>query len=376
MALRSPGVEPSQTAALVVDLRSREVVFASRQGVALRPASNEKLVVSFAALLELGPEFRIATELLGEGERAGAVWGGDLVLKGHGDPTLSSQDLRRLARRVRASGIRRVTGDVVADESAFDSRRTAPGWKPGFYREESPPLSALVVDGARVGAIVVEAPALQAASLFEAALREAGVDVAGRARIGVAGQDAVVLGRVRSPRLASIVERMNRDSDNFAAEMLLKVIGSQTAARGTTGSGARVARSLLEARGIPLEGVRLADGSGLSRGDRLTAAVLVELLLAAWEEPRVREPFLASLPVAGISGTLEQRMGSGPARGLVRAKTGTTSVASTLSGYVGSRYAFAILMNGSHVRWSRTQRSQDRFVEILAGAARAPKAPT
>ena len=96
---------------------------------------------------------------------------GALVLKGGGDPTLSTAGLRSLAAQVRAYGIRRVTGGIVGDESYFDARRMVAGWKPSFFIEESPPLSALVVDRARVGRFVTRTPALAAATAFRTALR-------------------------------------------------------------------------------------------------------------------------------------------------------------------------------------------------------------
>ena len=112
--------------------------------------------------------------------------------------------------------------------------------------------------------------------------------------------------------------------------------------------------------------MRLVDGSGLSLLDRMTANALVSLLTVMWNDPGVRPELLASLPVAGRSGTLAHRMRHGPATGVVRAKTGTTNNASALSGFVGDRYVFSILQNGWPVDsfWART--AQDRFATVLA----------
>jgi D-alanyl-D-alanine carboxypeptidase/D-alanyl-D-alanine-endopeptidase (penicillin-binding protein 4) len=112
--------------------------------------------------------------------------------------------------------------------------------------------------------------------------------------------------------------------------------------------------------------MRLVDGSGLSSLDRLTARGLSALLRAAWNDPDVRPYLLASLPVAGISGTLSDRMRAPPARGNVQAKTGTTSLASALSGYVKHRYVFSVLQNGSPVSSYWARRAQDRFATALA----------
>src|SRR5262249_1569117 len=154
-------------------------VFAVHPTLPLAPASNEKLAVTFAALRELGPQSVIDTDVLGHGEQEGTTWNGDLVLQGHGDPTLSSAGLARLAREVAEDGIRTVTGRVVADESSFDARRTGPGWKPSFYIYESPPLSALTVNRAWTGRNTSRDPALAAGVAFRAALVKAGVAVAG-----------------------------------------------------------------------------------------------------------------------------------------------------------------------------------------------------
>jgi D-alanyl-D-alanine carboxypeptidase/D-alanyl-D-alanine-endopeptidase (penicillin-binding protein 4) len=124
-------------------------------------------------------------------------------------------------------------------------------------------------------------------------------------------------------------------------------------------------RDALEAAGIPLAGVRLADGSGLSSLDRLTARSVVALLEAGLA-PDLRDAFLDSLAVAGVDGTLEDRLESRPARGQVIAKTGTTRAASALSGFVRDRYVFAIIQNGRPVSayWARI--AQDRFATVLA----------
>ena len=365
-ALASSQISASRTSAFALDLSTGGLVYAQNASTPLRPASNQKLTVTLAVLAELGPAFTIETAVLGEGALAGTVWDGDLFLKGYGDPTLSRADLTTLARRVRAKGITRVTGWVLGDESFFDRRRTAPGWKPSFYKDESPPLSALVVDRAKVNGRTVDNPALAAAVAFRRALIAAGVRVGGGAEVGAASPDAVPLGRVVSQRLAGMVRRMNRPSDNFIAETLLKGLGAHELGVGSTAAGARVVRRELGERGVPLTGVRIVDGSGLSSYDRLTGRALVALLIAAWSDPVIKAPFVASLPVAGVSGTLDDRMESGPARARVRAKTGTTGSASALSGYVRTRYVFSILMNARPLPTWSARRAQDRFAQLLA----------
>ncbi|MGZ8695648.1 MAG: D-alanyl-D-alanine carboxypeptidase/D-alanyl-D-alanine endopeptidase [Gaiellaceae bacterium] len=354
------------TAALAVDLTTGETLFSRRERLALVPASNEKLAVTYAALVVLGPSFRIETTVLGEGELIDGVWRGDLVLKGYGDPTLSSRDLRRLAAQLRDGGVRRVTGGVLGDESFFDSRRVGPSWKAGFYGNESPPLSALTVDRASTRGAISAKPALAAASAFRTALVRAGIRVAGPAATGRASGSAFALASLSSPPISVLVRWMNRDSDNFMAELLLKQLGASDGGVGTTTRGATLVRATLAAGAVPLAGVRIVDGSGLSPSDRLTAGALVGILRAAWLNTEVRAPFIASLPVAGLTGTLADRLRRPPARGHVVAKTGTTRTASTLAGYVRRHYAFAVLNNGRPVNADSARRAQDRFAVVLA----------
>ena len=364
-ALAVPHVSQARTAAIAFDLETGETLFADHGALSLAPASNEKLVVTYAALVGLGTGYEIETDVLGRGQQNGTVWHGHLLLVGHGDPTLSSADLAQLAAQVRAAGITRVTGAVFGDETFFDTRRTAPGWKSWYYVNESAPLSALTVDRAGYRGRISRNPALAAALLLRDALRRAGVAVGG-AGLGEAHGDEVPLAAVDSPPLSEIVRYMDRHSDNFTAELVLKQLGAIENEVGTSAAGAAYARRLLAEAGVPLAGVRLADGSGLSLLDRLTVRALASILRSAWADLEVQPAFMAALPVAGISGTLADRMRGPPARGNVLAKTGTTFQASALSGYVKRRYVFSVLQNGNPVSSFWARRAQDRFATALA----------
>ena len=364
-ALAVPHVSQARTAAVAFDLQTGQTLFTEHESLSLAPASNEKLAVTYAALVGLGTAYKIETDVLGRGQQNGTVWQGHLLLVGHGDPTLSSADLADLAAQVRAAGITRVTGAVFGDETFFDARRTAPGWKPWYYVNESAPLSALTVDRGTYRGRISRNPALAAALLFRDALRRAGVAVGG-AGLGDEHGNEVPLAAVDSAPLSEIVRYMDRASDNFTAEIVLKQLGAIENTVGTSAGGAAYARRLLAAAGVPLAGVRLTDGSGLSLLDRLTVRALAGILRAAWADPEVRPAFVAALPVAGINGTLSDRMRRPPARGNVLAKTGTTFQASALSGYVRRRYVFSVLQNGNPVSSFWARRAQDRFATALA----------
>lgn len=363
-ALDAPHV--SASAAVVLDLSTGQAVYSRNASLPLLPASNEKLAITYAALTALGPAFRIETDVLGDGTQSGDAWQGDLVLKGYGDPTLSSADLAQLAQQVRDDGITQVTGRVLGDATWFDARQTSPGWKAAFYIEESPPLSALIVDRAHVGRWTSHNPPLAAAQLFLKALKRAGVMVAQGVTLGVADDTATTLASVDSPTLSALVNSMDLASDNFIAEMLLKELGAVQVGSGTTAAGVGLVTGLLAQAGVPLQGVRLVDGSGLSLLDRFTVNALASLLTVMWNDPGVRLELLSSLPVAGRSGTLAHRMRHSAAAGLVRAKTGTTDNASALSGFVGDRYVFSILQNGWPVNRYAAENAEDRFATVLA----------
>lgn len=363
-ALRAAALDGSRTGAIAVDLSTGQVVFAQNAAASLVPASNEKIAVTYGALVALGPSFRMRTEVVGEGRLEGATWQGNLVLKGYGDPTLDRFGLRDLAHQLRHLGIRRVTGPLVVDETYFDSRRTGPGWKPSFYREECDPLSALAVGRA----VLSDEPALEAAEVFRTQLARVGITVAGPTRAARAG--GFPLAVHWSPPLTEILREMDVESDNFLAEIVLKQLGALLAGTGTTAAGAAIVRGVLAQAGIPLRGVVIADGSGLSALDRMTPRSLIAILQRAWTDDELRPVFVSLLPRAGRDGTLEHRLRNAPARDNVRAKTGTLDKASSLSGFVRDRYAFAIIQNGRELSADAAHSSQDRFATLLAVASK------
>src|SRR3954467_12748473 len=270
-ALRVPHVAPARSAAVAMDLATGTVLFTQNLSLPLAPASNEKLPLTYAALSNLGTSYRLETDVLGEGSQDATTFDGALVLKGGGDPRFGPAGLRALAGQVRSLGIRHVTGGIAGDESHFDARRTVAGWKPSFYIEESPPLSALVLNRARVGRYVTRAPALAAATAFRTALRTAGVTVDGGVSVRPVDDFATPLAQIDSPPLASIIRFMDKESDNFTAELLLKELGPVVLDRGTSAAGASVVTQTLAEAGVPMTGVRIVDGSGLLKLNRPTA---------------------------------------------------------------------------------------------------------
>jgi len=262
------------------------------------------------------------------------------------------------------TGLTEVTGRVLGDESAFDALRGPRSSRADFWVG---PLSALTFNRGFTGRrrpLFQARPALFAARAFTKALRRRGVIVRGRAAAGVAPAQAPLLGSWRSPDIGELVEQMNVPSDNFIAETLIKALGMSFRSAGTTAAGAEVVRATAATLGARTYAV---DGSGLSRANRTSPRAVVSLLVAM-AESELFEPFAASLPIAGRSGTLHDRMRRGAARDACRAKTGTLSNISALAGYCetrdGGRMAFAFLMNGVYPTGAR--RLQDTMAAALA----------
>jgi serine-type D-Ala-D-Ala carboxypeptidase/endopeptidase (penicillin-binding protein 4) len=311
------------------------------------------------------PEAVLRTTVLTAGSvDPSGVLRADLVLRGGGDPTLTTSRLEQLAAQVRDDlRIRRVAGSVLGDETAFDLARGASRTAGAYDRDMGGVLSALAVGRgwARDGR-----PAAEAARRFAKALRAAGVKVEGRSGAGAAPAGAQELTSVASPTVAALARAINQPSDNFASEQLLKALHAASGATAaTTAGGAAAVRRELAAIGVT---ARVADGSGLSRANRIAPHEVVDLVEAMAEDPRLGRPFVASLALAGRSGTLKRRMRGTAAAGRCRAKTGTIRAVSTLAGVCTTRsgrlVGFAFLMNGTS--YAAARRAQDRMTAAIA----------
>jgi D-alanyl-D-alanine carboxypeptidase/D-alanyl-D-alanine-endopeptidase (penicillin-binding protein 4) len=354
----------SHSGAYVTNLTTGERVFAWRAGTPRILASNTKLFTSAAALARFGTEGTLGTEVLGEGALdAEGIWRGDLYLRGGGDPSFGSRALAQLAALLDDVGIERVTGRVYGDESRHDSLRGGPDSGYGVSIWVGP-LSALSFNrGRATGGFQADPPAF-AATRLDAALEARGIPVRLRPRAATAPEDSELLATVDSPPMETLVELMNKSSDNFFAELLVKDLAMQANGQGTTLTGARLAAGFARRLGAR---ARLVDGSGLSRGNRASPHRVVRLLAAMFGRDEY-DAFVDSLPIAGQDGTLKKRMRRYPARFRCRGKTGTLSNVSALSGYCeilsGDTYAYSILMNGVYTPGA--QALQDRMLQAIA----------
>jgi D-alanyl-D-alanine carboxypeptidase/D-alanyl-D-alanine-endopeptidase (penicillin-binding protein 4) len=357
----------SGSGAYVLDLDSGTPLYGRAADVPRIPASVNKLYTTSAALTRYGKDGQLDTQVLGDGDPdENGVVTGNVYLQGGGDPEFNRAELTGLAKVLAESGLTRVTGRVVGDETRFDKLRGGPD---SNYRTSVwvGPLSALSFNhGLFLGSRnrFQRNPAYYAAKAFRRELKRAGVKVIGPARAGVAPAGAATLGDWASERMSVLIRHTNRPSDNYMAETLLKDLGADFGGAGTTAAGTAIARRNAADYGAH---PTMVDGSGLSRQNRTSPHDVVRLL-AGLDGSDFADPMRTSLAVAGKSGTLSDRMRKSPARGRCRAKTGTLNGVSNLAGYCtsrsGVRTAFAFLMSGVSVYTAHPL--QDRMAGVLA----------
>ncbi|HVX65813.1 MAG TPA: D-alanyl-D-alanine carboxypeptidase/D-alanyl-D-alanine-endopeptidase [Bryobacteraceae bacterium] len=453
----SPAAEGAFVGVKVVEVeRGRTLVELNAKRPFL-PASNTKLFTTALGLARLGPDYRFETIVGSDSSPDGAGrLAGDLRLIGGGDPTLSARSvpyhlgpdtgdplapLEALADQVFASGVRRIDGNIVGDDTAFVWEPYTDGWdQDDALWEYGAPVSALMVNDnvfrlrlepagstaalslspeveffsidnrVRVAPglanlvelerlpgsrqlrvwgtlrspvdrfLAMDDPALWAARIFASALARRGIVVAGRpvalhryrneAGSGAEPRPAVVLARRTSPPLLELLRIIDKASQNLHAEVLLREVGRARGGAGTRPAGLEQEKQFLAACGITPDEYRLVDGSGLSGLDLVTPEAVVKLLLAMHGAP-AREQWISLLPVGGRDGTLEHRFGGRPEALRIRAKTGSLSQASALSGYVetrkGKTLAFSILINNFTAPAAEIRRVIDRIALTLAG---------
>ena len=380
---------PSAARSCVAVYEGDRPVLLRRVDEAFVPASTQKILVGLAALAVLGPDFRYETRVVSDARpRDGAV--GTLWLVGSGDPTLATPEylqwlqdpdrprfhlrqstpLIALVDGLRAAGVAVVTGGIVGDDSRYDRTRIVPSWKATYVIDnEVGPLGALLADG---GFTVFEPPeqraddpAVHAAAELTRLAQAAGIPVAGPPAAGTAPPNPEVLATVRSAPLSEIVAGMLRESDNTAAELLVREIGLVKRQDGSTAAGTRAVADALAEAGLPTAGLQLRDGSGLDVGNRSSCALLAAALRRPGPDGGAQlAPLVA---VAGRSGTLALRLADTPLEGRLRGKTGSLSGVTGLVGYLEGRrnLSFAFLANGS-LSDSAGRVLQDRLAVLLA----------
>lgn len=417
-----------------------ETLYARNALRPLIPASNVKVFTVGAALHWLGSSFAFETEVLATGPVESGTLKGSLVLRGGGDPSLTTEDLWGIVLDLEALGLRAITGDLIVDDSAFDRVQApaagnaryggrpygaytsaltsnfntlaveiAPGPRSGMPARvvTVPPMRGLRLENRTrtastgggtpaikvrisesekggVAAIVtvsgrvplgaparrvwraVDEPALLTGLLFKELMRRADISLKGRVRRGRAGEGDRRLARRESRPLGTLLRDVGKRSNNLFAEQILKTLSPEKP--GSTRAGLGAVMRWLEGIGIDTAGMKLDDGSGLSRNNRVTAMQLALALRVSARNPRTGAEFRSAFAIAGTDGTLKRRLGD--LKGRARGKTGYLSGVSTLSGWVATRSGgesfFAVLGNRIGPDPGSARALQDRIVTIIA----------
>jgi D-alanyl-D-alanine carboxypeptidase/D-alanyl-D-alanine-endopeptidase (penicillin-binding protein 4) len=314
---------------------------------AFMPASTTKLLTAAAALRTFGPEHRFRTTVTRRGTQVFLVGGGDPQLTTFPTSGAINADasLVRLARRtvvaLREAGVSTVR--LRYDATLFGAPAEAPFWKADFLTiGVVAPITALSADGGRLNPPASPRspnPPLTAAQEFARLLQARGVQVLGEPTARPASGDEIAA--VESAPLSDLVEHLLLTSDNTEADILAHQVGLDVLGDPTFAGGARATLQVLDELGIDTTGIVLNDGSGLSRGNRISPDNLIDVLRAAVEtDPQQLWPVYTGLPVAGFDGSLASRFSAASARaarGAVTGKTGTLTGTSTLAGFVSDR---------------------------------------
>lgn len=357
----------SRVSAVVLDATTGAVIYSRNPSLALMPASNEKLVTAFVALSTMGSTKTFHTQVKASPSRE-TVW-----LVGGGDPGLSVNRVTQLAGMAHTAlvqaGVKSVA--VRVDDSLFPAATNATGWKSSYLPGDVTPVRPLVVDGRNV-----MDTSLDAGVQFSNELRRLGISVSSTAR-GTVTAGAVTLAMARSHGVNTFLTHLVSTSDNDYAETVHRQ-SSLAAGKGATWAAANGhALATLKARGINTSGAAIHDGSGLSRSDRMSATNMTSVLLAI-RRSAVANPViygLNAMPTAGVSGTLTTRFAQPDtrcARGRVRAKTGTLSDVTALSGTAygvdGKQRIFSIIENGA-VDTAAARFALERFATAATGCS-------
>lgn len=353
--LCDPMFETSQVGLMVYDLTADSALFTYNHRQLMRPASCMKLVTAITALDQLGANYDYQTRIYMTGNVNYSTLEGNIYCVGGFDPTLTIDDVAVLANCVSRLGIDSIHGLIVADRTMKEALDYGEGW---CWDDENPMLNALSI-GRKYNFL----------ETFAEEVARAGINLE-RVQLteGRVPQNAQLIATFRH-NISQILDRMMKKSDNFYAESMFY----QTAASARKGlaraSDARdITKRLIARLGLGDNPYKIADGSGLSLYNYVSTELLCTLLRHAWRSPSIQDALLPSLPIAGVDGTLKDRMKKTSAQGNVRAKTGTVTGISSLAGYCtaanGHQLCFAIINQGI-MRAAAGKAFQDRVCKVL-----------
>lgn len=341
----------TKAALLIYNPIQRDTLFKLNHTTSMIPASNAKLFTTAAALANLGGDFKVSTKIFSDDDNlSDGVINGNLYIKGYGNSLFTQNDLERMISELKAKGITRITGNIIGDDTYFDNVYKRDDW----IADETayvklPPVSALVLDrnrkvvslrkGKRIRTKLspIENPPLHIAKVMLSKLLENGILVDKAAKFGTTPSNSVLLSQSYIT-LRELIQPINKHSDNFLAEVLFKTIGAEKSKiQGNAFYSTQAILDFIEDNGIYSTGTTLVDGSGISRFDQITPGAVVGLLEVMYFDILNFDDFYNSLSIAGVNGTLRNRMTGSLAENNFRGKTGNLSGVTSLSGYLKTK---------------------------------------
>ena len=343
-------LQTSQMGLLVYDLTDDSVLYARDERQNLRPASTMKLLTAITALDRLGRDYEFRTRLCYTGTISGdSTLTGDIYMIGGMDPKISKDDLRTLASAIREAGIDTIRGMLYADRTMKDADLYGEGW---CWDDDNAMLSPLVYQRKdNMLRVMIDV------------MKEEGIVLLGQTGDKVCPKGARTLYELTRP-LVDVLRPMMKQSNNLYAESVYYQIGLSQGKPSTAKKAKAVEEVLLKKMGLGDAIHRFADGSGLSLYNYVSAEIEVAFLRYAYARKEIYDVLYDVLPIAAVDGTIDKRMAGTPAAGNVRAKTGTLSGVSSLSGYCtapnGHVLCFAI-MNQGVMRTAVAKAMQDKL---------------
>ncbi len=387
--LKKHGLDQGKVSIQAIELQQGKTLYQHDAHRILNPASTMKLLTSIAAFETFGSQHRFSTAIYGN-KKASSGELEQLWIKGYGSPVLVSEELSWMAQSLKKQGIRAVKGPLFIDDSYFEAENPIrfPG-KTGksVYRIVTSALSynfnvpeSLIYAGKRIDKTNPKSarsplidnkimdPSYYTARAIKQSLAQQNISVSGPIKFQAVPPTAELLLLHDSQKLSQIVAALNKYSNNYIAEQLLRLLGVAQFGQGRSKAGLAVLSKTLKKVGVSKHNYRLDNGSGLSRKNRLSAAQLTRLLQHALNSS-YGEDLVRSLSIAGVDGTLRRRFQSSPLRGKIWAKTGTLYQVSALAGFMlvnKQPVVFAILANGFDVGIPQVERAQQAILERIA----------
>ena len=355
--LCDPLFETTQVGLMVYDLTADSVYYQRNARQLLRPASTMKLVTAITALDKLGSNYQFRTQVYHTGTIDNGRLHGDIYCVGGMDPMVDTEDVRAFAQQLHRMGVDTIQGRIVTDCSFKENLEYGEGW---CWDDDNPRLKPLMVGRKDIFVDTFIEEMINDSIVIE------GIEI----HDGHCPANATLIA-TRSHAIDQVLVRMMKQSDNYYAEAMFYQIAASTGHRPATAADSRsVIKKLISNLGLGGQSYKIADGSGLSLYNYVSAELETKLLRYAWLHGSIYDHLYPSLPIAGMDGTLEKRMVNTVAENNVRAKTGTLTGISSLAGYCeaenGHLLCFSIINQGV-MRNADGKAFQDRVCRVLCG---------